>query len=150
PAQMREALHAGAGGKQAAVVTALNGDKGWVQAEGKVQPLDGRTLAELKETAHLRLVCRCTVLKDKAYQLATTGEFPVDGRTAVGVRVSAHGHRDVQLYFDKEYGLLVKTERVTLNARDGKPVKEEAYYKGWQAVDGIVTPTRVAVYHDGQ
>ena len=107
-------------------------------------------LAELKEAAHLRLVCRCTVLRDRAYQLTPLGEFPVDDRPAIGIKVSTRGHRDVQLYFDKEYGLLVKTERVTLDVQTGRPVREEAYYRDWKAIDGLVTPTQVVAYRDGK
>lgn len=150
PGQMKETLRAGGDGQSVTLVTALNGDQGWSEVDGSPRPLDARTLAELKETAHLRLVCRCTVLKDKAYLLTPIGEFPIDGRATIGVRVSAAGHRDIQLYFDREFGLLVKTERTTANPRTGKAVREEAYYKDWKDIDGIVTPTRVVVYQDGK
>src|SRR5881398_1576564 len=86
PGQIKEVLHAEANGKQTTIVTALDGDKGWVQAEGTVRPLDDRVLAELKEAAHWRLVCRCTVLRDRAYQLTPLGEFPVDDRPAIGIK----------------------------------------------------------------
>lgn len=150
PNQIKEVLRAGAEGKEVTITTALNGDKGWMQADGPAQPLNERVLAELKETAHLRLVCRCTVLKDRAYQLSLLGDFPIDNRPTVGIRVSTRGYRELQLYFDKELGLLVKTERLGLNPQTGKPFREEAYYKDWKAIEGIVTPTRVVVYHDGQ
>jgi len=148
PSQIKEVLHAGPSDKQATIVTTLNGDQGWMQIDGVIQPLNDRVLGELKETAHLRLVCRCLVLKDKASQLTLLGDFPIDDRAAVGVRVSTRGYRDIQLYFDKEYGLLVKTERTALNAQNGKPFREESYYKDWKAIDGLVTPTRVVVYRD--
>jgi hypothetical protein len=150
PGQIKEVLRAEANGKSSTVVSALDGDRGWVQIDGQLRPLDERMLAELKETAHLRLICRCTVLKDKAYQLTPLGEFPIDSRPALGIKVAARGYRDVNLYFDKEYGLLVKTERRALHVPTGRFVREEAYYKDWKAIDGIVTPTRVAVYHDGR
>lgn len=151
PGQIKEVLQAEAGGKKAAIVTALNGNQGWMQAEGgRVQSLDDRMLAELKETAHLRMICRCTTLRDKDYQLTPLTDDFVDSRPVAGVRVSSRGHRDVSLFFDKEYGLLVKSERLVLNVQTNQQSKEEVYYTAWQEVDGIVTPTRVKVYRDGK
>ena len=46
-------------------------------------------------------------LTDKTYPLTGAGEAKVNDRPAVGVKVTARGHRDVTLYFDKESGLLL-------------------------------------------
>jgi hypothetical protein len=43
----------------------------------------------------------------------------------VGVRVQSNGHRDIDLYFDKESGLLVKTESRILDKAQQEVVLEQ-------------------------
>ena len=47
-------------------------------------------------------------LRDADFQLSPAGEVKVNDRPALGLRVSRKGWPDVNVYFDKESGLVVK------------------------------------------
>src|SRR5260370_18135650 len=92
------------------MVRVVNGDKGWIKLnDGETKEMSKEQLAEEREELYGKAVAALVPLKDKTYQLAALGESKVEGRDAVGVRVSRKGHRDVSLFFDKGNGLLAKT-----------------------------------------
>ncbi len=150
PKQIKEVMQFQvAGAPPGTVVTVLNGDSGRMEISGKSQPLDDNMIYELKEAAHLAQLVRLTELKNKEYRLTALGESAVSGRSAMGIRITSPGHRDVQLYFDREVGLLLKTERNVVDLRTKQLQREEALYSDWKVADGIVTPTKVTILRDG-
>src|SRR5207248_11447730 len=88
-------------------------------------------------------------LKDKAFTLTTIGEVEVEKRPALGVKVSSKGHRDVDLYFDKESGLLVKTE-TRLKDEGGQEVMAETFLRDYKDVEGTKHAMKFAVHRDGK
>jgi len=78
-------------------------------------------------------------------QLSALGEIKVEGKPAVGVRVASKGHKDVNLYFDKQNGLLVKIEHRTVDFQSGQEVNEERVLTEYKDVDGRKLPGRVEV-----
>jgi hypothetical protein len=72
----------------------------------------------------------------------------VSDKPAVGVRVSAKGHKDISLFFDKESGLLVKTQKRTKEA--GVEVDEENFYSDFKEIDGVKLPMTLKILHDGK
>jgi hypothetical protein len=132
------------------VVQILNGDKAQVMIDGQPQPTSPSALAELRETFQLQRAVRLApLLTDRNYELVSLGEVKVNDRPAVGVRVTAKGRRDLRLYFDKELGLLVKSEQ-TLEAGEGKEVKHEVYYGDFRDFDGYKRPVKLAAFRDGK
>jgi hypothetical protein len=85
-------------------------------------------VAEAKEQAHAGWVATLAPLKDaKRFTLATLGEIKVEDKPALGVKVSRQGPRDVDLYFDKRSGLLVRTEwPASRTTSPGQEVTEES------------------------
>lgn len=148
PNQIKEIMQFPVSGVPASVVaTVLNGSAGHMEINGKSQPLDDAMLNELREAAHLAHLVRLVDLKSQ--QLFSLGESVVSGRPARAVRVSSPGRRDVQLYFDREFGVLVKAERTVVDLRTKQAQREEAFYTDWKVADGLVTPTKVTVLRDG-
>ena len=88
-------------------------------------------------------------LKGKAFRLAPLGEVNIDKRPARGVWVSSKGHRDVNLYFDKETGLLVKTETRVKDDND-QEVTEETFLGDYKEVQGTKQATKLTVKRDGE
>jgi hypothetical protein len=136
-------------GQKFRFVSVLNGDKGWVKMGDATNEMDKDLLAETKEQARTAWVATLVPLKDKAFTLATTGEVQVDGRTALGVKVSSKGHRDVDLYFDKETGLLVKTE-ARVKDEGGNEVNGETFYSDYKDVQGVKQAMKLVVKRDGK
>src|SRR5947208_1477821 len=75
----------------------------------------------------------------------------VNGKPAVGVRVSHKGHRDINLYFDKDKGLLLKIERTVKDLMaGGKESQEEVSYSDYKEVEGVQQPTKLVIKRDGK
>jgi hypothetical protein len=150
PRQMKLEIQVEAQGQSTTLLFVVNGGKAWIQVAGETAPLKGEALDDLKEDLHAQQVeTLVPLLKDKAYKLHALGEAKVGGRPAMGVRVESKGHKDVNLYFDKGTGLLVKAERRALDENE-KEVTEETFYRDYKDVSGVKVPMKVLVHHDGK
>lgn len=125
-----------ADGQKIPIVNVIAGDKGWAKVAKDTTELNEEQLAEAKEQAFSGWITTLAPLKDKQFKLATLGEIKVDKRAAVGVKVSSKGHRDVELYFDKETGLLVKSEHRVKDEMSGQEVSEESFPSDYKEVQG--------------
>jgi hypothetical protein len=136
-------------GQKFRLVNVLHGDKAWVKFGDDTEELDKEDLAEAREEAYGEWVATLVPLKDKAFRLAPLGEITLDKRPALGVTVSSTGHRDVNLYFDKETGLLVKTE-ARVKDDDGQEVTEETFLGEYKDVQGTRQATKFTIKRDGK
>jgi hypothetical protein len=127
----------------------LDGDRAWLNVSGKTQELDARAVAEIKENLHAERLAGLVTLRESGYELTPLAEVVINGRPAVGVKVTSAGHRDLSLYFDKPSGLLVRTVGRVLDAA-GQEVTQEKTCSGFKEMEGILRPTRVAVLRDGK
>jgi hypothetical protein len=150
PNKFKEVVNLEIMGQKVTVTTGFDGTKGWVQANGMNIPVDDKLLAELKEAAYMMAFNRLTGLTDKSYQLAPLGEIKVNDRPALGVRISSKGHRDVNLYFDKENGLLVKNEHRVLDQMAQQEVTEERILSEYKDHDGLKMPGKVVITRDSK
>jgi outer membrane lipoprotein-sorting protein len=149
PDKSRMALEFDVGGQKFNFVMVFSGDKGWMKANDMNIEMDADRVAEQKENMHMNQVARLVGLKDKAYTLAPLGDSKIENQNVVGVKVSTKGRRDINLYFDKETGLLAKSDmRVKDDA--GQEVNQESFYKDYKTTDGIKHPTKVTIKRDGQ
>src|SRR5947208_988886 len=98
----------------------LNGNKGWMSVMGNVMDMNDEQLKTQKESIYAERVSELKMLvTDKGFTLATAGETKVEGKECVGVKVSHKDHSDVTLYFDKETGLLAKSEHMVKDEQTG-------------------------------
>jgi hypothetical protein len=137
-------------GQDIKVITVLNGDKGWVNVLGNTQEFDKDAMAGLKEEFYAGKVAELTTLKDKGYKLAALAEKKINDRAAVGVSVAHEGHKDIFLYFDKETGMLVMSERQARDAMSGQEYKQETRYGNYKEVEGVKRPHKVDILRDGE
>ena len=132
------------------LVQILNGDKALVTIDGQPQKIEPAALAEMRETFQLNRAVRLVpLLTDRTYSLALLGEVKVNDRPALGVRVTAKGRRELRLFFDKETGLLAKTEH-TLDGPDGKEALQEVYYGDFRDLEGYKRPVKLVAFRDGK
>lgn len=129
----------------------VNGEKGWTGMGGESREMTKEQLDEQREQLHESWVATLLPLKDKTFTLTLAGEQEVAKRPAVGVNVSSKGHRDVKLLFDKETGLLVKSES-TVKAEElgGREVTQEVLFQDYKDVGGIKTPAKFVMKRDGK
>jgi len=151
PDKYRSAVMLDVNGMNITITQVFNGTKGWIDAMGNVMELDDKTTAEIKEILHASRVGNLVdVLQNKKFKLAPLGEIKVKDKDAVGVRVSFEGKRDVNVFFDKTSGLLLKTEGRGLDPVSKQEVNQEKFFADYHDVDGRKTPRKVEVHNDGK
>ncbi len=139
------------GGQSVKIMVGYDGTKAWINVNGMNVDMKLDKLADLmKEQEYLAEIGRLTVLKDKTYELSSLGEAKVKDKPAVGMRVSSKGHKDVNLYFDKDTGLLIKIEHRTVDFNTDKEVNEERIILEYQDKDGVKEPKKALVNRDGE
>jgi hypothetical protein len=113
-------------------------------------PVKDELLDEFKEMSYMLSLSNFKGLKGKNIQVSLVGEGQVNGKPAVGLRISKEGKKDITLYFEKESGLMVKTERRARDFQSGQEVTEERIIQAYQDVAGQKFPKKVLVNRDGK
>lgn len=140
-----------AGGMKIQIVNVVNGDKGWTKVAGNTMDLDKDMLTEAKEKNYAEWVASLTPLIDgKGFTLAATGEVLVGEKKALGVKVTSKGRRDVDLYFDKETGLLIQYETKVKDEGSGQEVLESSFPSDYVDVRGTKQAKKSTVKRDGK
>jgi hypothetical protein len=117
---------------------------------GLAQQVPTSQTDEVKMTLYVQNLLRMTPLvKENRYKLAELDEKTVDGKTAVGIKVSSEGARDVSLYFDKNNSLLVLVERPGFDAA-GKAVTQQEFYSNFREANGLKYPTKTVIRQNDQ
>jgi hypothetical protein len=151
PDKLKEISTLTVNGMQIKVTVVYDGKEAWsndpVQGTKK---LEGAALDSLKDGIEAGNLARLAFVGGKEYELGPLGEIDVNGRKAVGVKVSRKNGKDVNLYFDKETGLLTKFEHRTKDAMSGKEVNEERFILEYQEVDGLKTAKKMLIKRDGE
>ena len=142
----RATLQLEIGGMKFDVASVWAGDRGWIKFNDTVVDMDDDKLQQAREQAHVHMVATLTPLLGPDYKLASRGELKVGDKPALGIIVSRAERQDVQIFFDKETHLLVKTEqRVKDDA--GKEVTEESVFSDHDP-KGARQPRKVVVKRD--
>src|SRR5262249_23048421 len=84
------------------------------------------------------------------FKLSTIGESKIEKRTALGVKVTRKDHRDIDLYFDKETGLLLKSETRVKDDGSGQEVAQESFYDDYKEVQGTKQAMKFTGKRDGK
>jgi hypothetical protein len=138
------------GGNKATFVTVFDGDKGWRKTPAATQKMDRDVLANEKRAVYLMAIASLVVpAKGKGFKVETAGEDKVDGKPAVGVKITGPDGKDFKLYFDKESGLPVK-QVARVKGFMGEDVDQETMYSGYKEFDGIKKATRIEGKRAGQ
>ncbi len=151
PDKLRVQLEFSAGGQNFTFIRVFDGTKLWNHFGGMTQEItDKDEIAEARESSYSGWVAQLLPLKGEGFQLAPLGEGKVGDKPVVGVRVSHKGHRDVNLWFDKASGLLVKTETIIKDLMaGGKEVTQEAVLSNFKEINGIQQAMKIVITRDG-
>jgi hypothetical protein len=150
--QIRFAMEATANGKSFKMTEVVDGKKGWIKIQdGEPMVMNKDQLQEEQEEMYAGWVATLAPLQDKKFKLAPVGEAKVEGKAALGIKVQRKGHGDVNLFFDKKSGLLVKSEFQVKDVQAGnKEAMQETLYQKYKAVNGMQEPTRIVIRRDGK
>jgi hypothetical protein len=132
-----------------------DGDDFWLNVNGMNLEVDEKMRKEIKERMKKeqgrrnKLGDLPALLTDKAVTLNLLGEVQVEGKPAVGVRVTMQGHADTNLFFDKAGGLLVKSEERGQNPLTNAENTFETVFLDYKEFDGLSYATRNLMKQDG-
>jgi hypothetical protein len=150
PGQFKSVCRIGEPGRMRTVIHLLDGDKAMIVVDGRPMPVSGSNLAQMRQTLQLDQAMKLVpLLTDPTFTVSPLGDLPYNGRVTVGVRVVGGGQRDLRLYFDRETGLLVRTEHL-LDGAGGKDVTQEACYSDYKEMGGYLRAGKVTAYRDGK
>jgi hypothetical protein len=136
-------------GKRVKALIVIDGEKGWLLSSGGGSlPLDKERLKEMKGEAYVWWLATLVPLKKDGLTLALAPEIKVDGKPALGVKVSGRGEPEAKLYFDQGTGLLVKIERRA--PETGVPVNKEYYFSDFKDFDGAQLPAKEVMTVNGR
>ena len=131
-------------------VQTIVGDKASFVVNGEVMTLDDNTRKEMKEQVYLEYISTLVPLREPSIMLTALGESKVDNRPVVGLKVSSKGHREMNLYFDKETALLTKASCQAFDPVHSKEVNQELFFKEYKDLDGTKYPSKTVVTQDGK
>lgn len=151
PGKLRTALKLDIQGMEIPVLQVVNGDKGWNQIMGMTTDADADSLAQSKVSLHAaRVSALVPLVTEKGFKLTSLGESNINGKPALGVKVTSAGQKDISLYFDKDNGLLVKLTRPGVDPTSKNAVTQDEYYSDYKERDGVKQPSKIVVNHDGK
>lgn len=131
-------------------VSVIAGDKAWMKFGDMGMELDKDRLAVEKRNRYLQLLPITLVgLKDAAYKLAAAGTTKVDGKEAMGIKVTAPDGKDFTLYFDAKSGLPVHLKAKTVGFM-GEDIDEERTFGGHKEMGGVMVPMKIVTKHNGE
>lgn len=150
PDKVRADIEVETGGQKIVIVNVLAGDKGWNKIINETKEMDKDEIAEGNEQAYAGWVATLAPLTDKQFKLALLGESEIEKEAAVGVKVSSKGHRDIDLYFSKKTGLLVKWETIVKEEGSDKEVTQESFASDYKDVQGTKQSHKFVVKRSGK
>jgi hypothetical protein len=154
PGRYRSERTISSGSKSSTSLIVFDGEQGWMKMNDVVTPYPRALFASFwKYTipyegprSILRLRAR---QKNPACQFTTTGDGTVEGRPAVGLRMKLEGGPETIWYFDKETGLLLKTEQTTKRF-EGEDSVQVSLYADYQTFDGFPMARKETSWRDGK
>jgi hypothetical protein len=150
PDKMRMDMKIKVMGMDVAFVQVVNGDKGWLVANGQTIDMPKSMLTEARDKFYADHVTDLRNVTDKDIKLSSLGESKVGDKAVVGVRVSSAGHPDINLYFDKGTSLLLKTEVKGKDSMSGAEYTEETFFHDYKKVNGLMVAHKVDIKRDGK
>jgi hypothetical protein len=153
PTRYRSEIKSGPEDKNRSVIV-IDDDHGWLKRGDVVEVypptfLDSmrkNTIPYLGPRSILRLRAR---QKNPQCQFSTVGECTIDGHQAVGLRMKLEGGPQQTWFFDKESGLLLKTESRTANF-EGEETVTVTNYDDYQNFDGFPLARKETTQRDGK
>jgi hypothetical protein len=150
PERVRFEMETSFGGQKFTITAATDGKKCWEKVNDKLQDQGERKAKAFQHNAYAMHLCRLLPLKEKGLSLSVTGEEKIGGKPAVGILVSAKGHRDVTLFFDKESSLLVKVMTDAWDEFADKDVPQEIIFADYKEKDGHKVFGKLTIKRDGK
>lgn len=133
------------------IMLVFNSDKVWAKVNEQTSPGPEELVTALKtDTYALRLAHTLLPLKAADCKLSPMGEIQIGGKPAVGLKAVVKDRPEVNVYFDKETGLLA---RIDLQVRDtpGMPeVTHEVLFLEPKEMGGLKHFSKLVLNREGK
>lgn len=150
PSKYKRVIETNNGGDKHTLLYVLNGNKLSILLDGRAIQAEPAQLAEIRSGLELERAKRLLpLLEDKSYQLAVAEEIKINDRPAVGVRITGRGRKEMRLYFDKQFGLLVRAEN-RIDDGKGKEIRQHFFFDEFKQIGGYKRATKMRTYRDGK
>jgi hypothetical protein len=153
PDQIKAEMNVEIGNQQTLVTNVFNKDKGWVNVAGNTIDMTDEMAKAARDEMHSGWVITTLYpLRDeKLYKLSPLGESEINKEKVVGMLVERKGYPEVNLYFNKESGLLQKAEfRVVDFSAGNQEVTQEMFFSDHKTVHGVMAPHQFKIKRDGK
>jgi hypothetical protein len=151
PSKYKNVLSMDHDGDKHTIVHIVNGNNVYITLDGRPLKAEPAQLAEIRSGMELERAKRLLpLLEDRSYQLAMAEEVEVNDRPAVGVRITGRGRREMRLYFDKEFGLLVRAENRIDGGKGKEEIRQHYFFGDFKDIGGYKRPTKVRAYRNSK
>jgi hypothetical protein len=120
----------------------LNAEQAWKSFNKKTREMKGPELTAARQALQAARVATLFYLKDKDNTLTALGPAKVGNRECVGLRVARKGFSDIDVYFDKETGLLRKLSFRSFEPGAKKEAEQVRLFTDYKEFDGVKLATR--------
>ena len=127
----------------------VNGKQGWQGSVRGTRDLSEAQVTQIVDEIYAHWLASVVPLQDKGFKFSLYGNATVDGKEAVGLVVSRQGRPDVTMFFDKETGLVIKSERRAKDPATSEEFTAESIYRDHKAFEGVMWPTNRLDRRDG-
>lgn len=151
PSKYKTVIEMNQAGDKHILIHVVNRDKTYVTVDGRALEATPEQLAEIRSGLELeRAKHLVPLLEDKSYQLVLADEVEVNKRPAVGVRITGRGRKELRLYFDKEFGLLVRAENRIDMGKGKEEIRQHFFFGDYKEIGGYKRPTKMRTFRDGK
>jgi hypothetical protein len=154
PHRYRSETRNGPEGKTMSTVV-FDGDQAWMKMGSSATESYGSSFVKTMRSNIIPFAGPRSVLRLRARQknplcrMETVGESISEGHQALGLRMTLEDGPQETWFFDKNTGLLLKTESVTARF-EGEDTKSVSYYEDYQTVEGFPIARKVTNLQDGK
>lgn len=106
-----------------------------IRVDNQVLNLDAQLSEALLRGRYAESLSTLTPLRGKEIKLTSAGESKVENKPVLSVKVTTKDRPEVQMFFDKETGLLLKTEHRQMDPRSRQEVVQEMFYEDYRELD---------------
>jgi hypothetical protein len=152
PGQFRLEIERTVDGQPVTVVRVIDGNSGWVKDGSGVRSMSAEQVAGMKATYYHKAAAQVLLpLREPGTTLTPLGESTVNDRPVVGMRVLRKDVPELKLFFDKETGLVTKTEARVQERPNSPEVLMEEYYSDFREINlGVKLPFKTKTVRDGR
>jgi hypothetical protein len=143
-------------GSNFAFTRVVNGKQGWIGWARGTRDMKEAEVTQIVEELYAHWLASVVpltdlvLLKDKGFAFSVWGNVAVDGKDAVGIRVLCRDRPDVNLFFDRKTGLVIKSERRAKDPLTNEEYTAESIYRDYKEFQGVMWPTNRLDRRDGQ